>query len=78
MVNNLEVWPGFYSAVQKMEIGPVICIDVMSKVIRKDKMLGFIRALNDSGKSREQINEECKFKCIVTSYGNNKHTYEIE
>lgn len=77
IVNNLEVWPGFYSAVQKMEIGAVICIDLVSKVIRKDKMLGFIRALNDSGKSRDQIQEECARKCVVTSYGNNKHTYEI-
>lgn len=33
-VQDLEIWPGFYSAVQKMEIGPVICIDTTCKVIR--------------------------------------------
>lgn len=32
----------------------------------------------DEGKSYEQINEELKFKSVVTSYGNYKQTYEID
>jgi hypothetical protein len=39
---GLEVWPGFYSAMQKLEIGPLIMIDLTNKVIRKDTVLSFI------------------------------------
>lgn len=78
MQGDLEVWPGFYSAVQKLECGPVIQIDLTSKVIRKDNFLNFLRGLKDSGKNFEQINEQCKFMTVVTSYGNDKHTYQID
>lgn len=61
-----------------MEIGPVICIDPVSRVIRHDKVLAFIQQLVDSGKSREDVNDALKFKTVVTSYGNDKHTYEVE
>jgi aubergine-like protein len=39
---GLEVWPGFYSAMQKLESGPLIMIDMTNKVIRSDKVLAFI------------------------------------
>ncbi len=40
--HGLEVWPGFYSAMQKLELGPLIMIDLTNKVIRKDTVLSFI------------------------------------
>ncbi len=39
---GLEVWPGFYSAIQKLESGPLIMIDLTNKVIRQDSVLSFI------------------------------------
>ena len=41
--HNLEVWPGFYSAMQRLESGPLMMIDLTSKVIRNDKVLAFIQ-----------------------------------
>jgi hypothetical protein len=61
-----------------MEFGPVILIDPVSKVIRNDKVLVLLKSLIDQGKSHEEINETLKFKTVVTSYGNDKHTYEVE
>jgi aubergine-like protein len=78
LIQNLDVWPGFAMAVQRLEIGPALLIDPNCKVIRQDKLIGVIQQMIDQGKSHEVINEELKFKSVVTSYGNDKHTYEIE
>lgn len=32
--HSLEIWPGFYSAMQKLEIGPLIMLDLTNKVVR--------------------------------------------
>ena len=76
--HGLEVWPGFYSAMQKLEAGPLIMLDMTNKVIRSDKVLTFIQELETKRKSREQINYEMQFKCVVTSYGKTKKTYVVE
>ncbi len=75
---NLEIWPGFYSAMQKLEYGALVQIDLTNKVIRKDTVLSFIQELLNKGKSNDHINEELKFKIVVTSYGKTKKTYRIE
>lgn len=76
--HGLEVWPGFYSAMQKLEIGPLIMIDLTNKVIRKDTVLSFIQDLEQKRKSRDVINDELKFRVVVTSYGKTKKTYRVE
>lgn len=43
--HNLEVWPGFYSAMQKLEAGPLMLIDLTNKVVRSDKVLTHIKVL---------------------------------
>ena len=72
------MWPGFYSAMQKLEYGPLIMIDLTNKVIRQDSVLAFIKELEQKRKSREQINDELKFRVVVTSYGKAKKTYRVE
>ena len=50
-IQNLEVWPGFFSSVQKLQSGPLIQIDLTSKVIRTDKLLTEIEQMQDKGKT---------------------------
>jgi aubergine-like protein len=76
--HNLEVWPGFYSAMQKLESGPLMMIDLTSKVIRKDKVYDHLVSLMDKGVSNDDINFQMKNSVVVTSYGNSKKTYRIE
>jgi aubergine-like protein len=76
--HNLEIWPGFYSAMQKLDGGALIQIDLTNKIIRQDSVLSYIQELEAKGKSREFINSEFKFRVVVTSYGKSKHTYKIE
>lgn len=33
-IQGLEIWPGFYSAMNNMEVGPLMQIDITSKVCR--------------------------------------------
>lgn len=40
--HNLEVWPGFFSSMQKLEAGPLLMIDLTNKVVRSDKVLPHI------------------------------------
>nr|AEX87965.1 Otiwi3 [Sterkiella histriomuscorum] len=76
--HNLEVWPGFYSAMQKLESGPLIMLDLTNKVVRKDTVLSFIEELESANKSRETIQDEMKGKIVVTSYGQSKKTYRVD
>ncbi|TNV83116.1 hypothetical protein FGO68_gene11586 [Halteria grandinella] len=76
--HGLEIWPGFYSAMQKLDGGALIQIDLTNKVIRQDTVLSFIQELESKGKSREFINQELQFKVVVTSYGKDKRTYRVE
>jgi len=41
--HNIEVWPGFYSAMQKVEAGSLIQLDLTNKVVRSDNVLSFIQ-----------------------------------
>ena len=77
-IGGLEVWPGFYSAMQWFETGPTIQIDLTSKVARKDKVLPFLKeALRK--KSPAEVNEEFKGTTVVTSYSKSgKRTYKVE
>lgn len=38
-IQGLEVWPGFFMSLTKLEKGPMLMIDYASKVIRQDTVL---------------------------------------
>jgi aubergine-like protein len=63
-----------------MEPGPMIQIDLTSKVCRQDKVIGHIRELMDKkGYDNDRLNEECKGMTLITSYSKvGKHTYKID
>ena len=71
------MWPGFYSAMQRVEAGPYIILDLTNKVIRSDTLYGLLEQLSKKGLKNEQISEEIKFQIVVTSYGSSKRTYRL-
>ena len=61
------------------EVGPLMQIDLTSKVIRKDSVLQTLRQFEDRGFDQERINEEVKNMTVVTSYSKSgKHTYKVK
>lgn len=63
-----------------MEAGPIMQIDLTSKVCRQDKVIDHINELIDKKRyDNERVNEECKGMTVVTSYSKvGKHTYKID
>lgn len=72
-INTLQIWPGFFTALQNLDGGPVIQLDITNKVIRQDTLLAAITKLNNAGKSPNDINLEFKGMSVATTYGTNKH-----
>lgn len=52
-IQNLEIWPGFFSSIQKLSSGALIQIDLANKVVRQDKLIDTIKELMSKGKSQE-------------------------
>lgn len=79
-VNNLEIWPGFYSAMNNLEGGALMQIDLTSKVCRKDKVIDHLNDLiRNKNYDHDRVNEEVKNMTVITSYSKaGKHTYKIE
>jgi len=78
-VQSLEIWPGFYSAMQNLEGGLLMQIDLTSKVCRKDNVLKHMQDMMGRGKDNEAINEEFKGMSVTTSYSKaGKHVYKVE
>ena len=80
-VRDLEIWPGFYTALNDLDFGRLIQIDITSKVVRKDNALDHIQQLLDKfDNDKDKLQEECKGMGIVTSYckSGKKHTYRVE
>ncbi|CDW90249.1 macronuclear development protein 1 [Stylonychia lemnae] len=75
---TLKVWPGFYSAMQKLESGPLLLLDLTNKVVRKDKVLTTIQDMESRNCSHDQIQDVIKNSIVVTSYGQAKKTYRID
>lgn len=62
-----------------MESGPLMQIDLTSKVIRKDSVIDTLRDFERKNYDKERINEEFKGMTVVTSYSKaGKHTYKVE
>jgi hypothetical protein len=49
MIQIIEIWPGFFSAMNNMEAGSLMQIDLTSKVIRKDSVLLHLKELERKG-----------------------------
>lgn len=62
-----------------MEVGPIMQIDLTSKVLRKDNVLTHLNQLIDKGYDHERVNEEVEGMTVVTSYSKaGKHTYKTK
>ena len=78
-IQGIEIWPGFFSAMNSMEGGPMMQIDLTSKVIRTDSVYDTLKDYERKGFDQERINEEVKGMTVVTSYSKSgKHTYKVE
>lgn len=77
-IENLQVWPGFFTSMQHLAQGSFIQIDLTSKVIRQDNLLDHLENLQRQGKSSAEINEEMQRQTVVTLYGQNSRTHTIE
>ena len=77
-IQQLKVWPGFFSSMQRLSSGSFIQIDLANKVIRTDTLYQILQDLQNKGKSPEQINDELQNTSVVTTYGTKKHSYKIE
>jgi len=75
---NIEVWPGFAAALNQLQNGVLLNIDIVHKVLRTDTVLDFIkdiikRCINDP---QDEIKKNLIGSTILTSY--NKRTYKID
>jgi hypothetical protein len=52
----LEIWPGFYSALNYLENGILLQIDLTSKVLRNDNVLKYLQELEYKNYENEKIN----------------------
>ena len=63
----------------KLEIGPLMQIDITSKVCRTDNVLDHLKQMLDKRFDRDRINEECKGMSVTTNYSKaGKHIYKVE
>ena len=56
----------------------LVQLELSYKCIRKDNLLDFMKEKQERGMNQQDINSELQFKSIVTRYGSNKKTYQIE
>jgi len=76
--NKLEVWPGFEAAVNILQTGVMINMNVTHRVFRQESALERINLImrNSHGNQKEECNEYFK-GCVVTTPYNGK-TYESQ
>ena len=77
-IQGIDIWPGFFSSMQRLQSGPLLQIDLANKVVRKDKLINEIRNMTQKGKNPEQVSSEMEGMSVVTSYGKTKRNYRIE
>ncbi len=78
-VDNLEVWPGFNSAVNIFPDGILLNINVCHRVLRPDTALSEINKMGQRGGNdiKAEIDEFFKGAVVLTRYNNDK-TYIID
>lgn len=78
--HNLQIWPGYVTAVQEFEDGLYLVVDIAHKVLRNDTCWHVMVNLNRNAKSidnfREQVFNSIIGNIVLTRY-NNK-TYRID
>lgn len=72
-VQGLEIWPGCFTSINKLESGMLVQLELSYKCIRQDTLLEQIEKMR--GRNLDDINADLQYKSIVTRYGNNKKTY---
>ena len=77
-IQGIDIWPGFFSSMQRLQSGPLLQIDLANKVVRKDKLINEIRTMTQKGKNPDQVSSEMEGVSVVTSYGKTKRNYRIE
>ncbi|XP_037028575.1 protein piwi-like [Bradysia coprophila] len=69
---NLELWPGFVTAIHQHEKDILLCVDVSTKVMRTDTVYDIMRKFKND---RELIQEKVLGMTVLTTYTNK--TYRI-
>ena len=73
---GIQIWPGCFSSINRLEGGMLVKLELSYKTIRTETLFEYLCA--NKGKSHELLNEDLKFKSIVTLYGTNSKTQIIE
>ncbi|EGG25030.1 hypothetical protein DFA_03276 [Cavenderia fasciculata] len=73
---DLEVWPGFFTAISQNERGLSLVADISHKIVRTESVWDFITKCLNKRMRESAIEDELKGKIIVTKY-NNK-TYRVD
>lgn len=76
--HGIAIWPGFQSALQKVERGVLLNIDISHKVLRTATVLSQIEEVRNRarGDPTEAIKKMLVGQTIMTSY--NKRTYKVD
>ncbi|KAL0113296.1 hypothetical protein PUN28_012449 [Cardiocondyla obscurior] len=75
---KLEVWPGYVSSIRQHERDILMCVDVISKIMRLETLLDVLNQCfhENSDKFRENFCKSVIGIVVLTDYNNN--TYRIE
>lgn len=76
--HGIQIWPGFCSALQVVERGVLLNIDIVHKVLRTQSVLSIINEIKDRsrGDPMEAIRKQLVGATVMTSY--NKRTYKVD
>ncbi|KAF7657525.1 hypothetical protein LDENG_00025830, partial [Lucifuga dentata] len=76
--HQLQVWPGYSTAIKRTDGGLYLCVDVSHKVLQNDSVLDIMRVMYQQ--SKESFQDECTKELIgaivITRYNN--RTYRID
>ncbi|KAL1488051.1 hypothetical protein ABEB36_015421 [Hypothenemus hampei] len=74
--HNLELWPGFLTAMRNYEQNIMLNVDLSFKVLRLDRVYDLLLECESSRDSRQEFKKRI-IGCVVMTYYNNK-TYRID
>lgn len=70
---NLEIWPGYCTAMRNFDGGICLNVDIKHKLLRTETCLQIIRSCNGD---RERVENEIVGYIVITHY--NKKTYKVD
>ncbi|GAB6033435.1 Piwi-like protein 1 [Chamberlinius hualienensis] len=76
--HNLQLWPGFLTAVHQHEHLPMLCADLTFKVLRTDTILDQLKQIAEQnyGRFREEATRLIAGQIVLTTYNN--RTYRVD